>query len=74
MTAPWKPGDRVTIRLKDTSGDYHRAGTNIVVHGVVRAIDEPGLPRGVRVDLDHPISGISDCYATYSELRPEVSR
>jgi hypothetical protein len=38
----------------------------------VRAVDEPDLPPGVRVDLDREVNGVRDCYATHGELRPEV--
>jgi hypothetical protein len=41
------------------------------VHGTVRAVDLPGQPPGVKVDLDREINGVWDCYATHRELRPE---
>lgn len=65
----WQPGDRVIVRLPDRSAPY---GRRVDVHGTVRAVDEPDLPPGVRVDLDREVNGVRDCYATHGELRPEV--
>ena len=39
--------------------------------GTVTAVDEPGLPPGVRVTLDREINGVDTCYATYRELHPQ---
>lgn len=77
MLEPWKPGDRVIVRLPDRSLPRGRGGHGgsvavVPVHGTVRAVDEEGMPPGVRVDLDREISGVRDCYATRAELRPEV--
>jgi hypothetical protein len=73
MPEPWKPGDRVIVRLPDKSlPAVGRGSRQVDVHGTVRAIDLPGLPPGVKVDLDREINGVRDCYATHSELRPEV--
>ena len=78
---PWKPGDRVIVRLPDQierlpDGSLlrRRRGTarEVDVHGTVRATDLPGQPPGVKVDLDREINGVRDCYATHRELRPEV--
>lgn len=68
---PWQPGDRVIVRLPDgfIPGGYRKR--EIDTHGTVRAVDEDGMPRGVRVDLDREVNGVRDCYATHSELRPE---
>ena len=69
MPEPWKPGDRVIVRLPRKTTPVG----DIDVHGTVRAVDLPGLPPGVKVDLDEAVNGVRDCYATHSELRPEVS-
>ena len=70
---PWKPGDRVIVRLPDKSLRVGTSGRRQVdVHGTVREVDPPGLRPGVRVDLDREINGVRDCYATHRELRPEV--
>jgi hypothetical protein len=66
---PWKPGDRVIVRLPDKSVTY--GPRDIDVPGTVREIDLPGLPPGVAVDLDFEINGARDCYATHRELRRE---
>ena len=66
---PWKPGDRVIVRLPDKSAPY---GRRVNVHGTVLEVDEPDLPRGVRVHLDREVNGLHDCYATHGELRLEV--
>lgn len=72
---PWKPGDRVIVRLPDkrrqpgTRGGWSR---DVDVHGTVREVDLPGRHPGVVVDLDREINGVRDCYATHGELRPEV--
>ena len=65
---PWKPGDRVIVRLPRKSTPVG----DVDVHGTAREVDPPGLPPGVRVDLDEEVNGVRDCYATHSELRPEV--
>jgi hypothetical protein len=68
---PWRPGDRVIARLPaGQATGYGRRHAD--VHGTVRAVDEPGLPPGVRVDLDDEVNGVRDCYATHGELRPEA--
>ena len=36
--------------------------------GTVRDVDSGSRP-GVGVDLDEPVNGVSDCYATRAELR-----
>jgi len=67
MAEPWKPGDRVIVRLPDRQRKHH-----VDVHGTVREVDPPGLPPGVRVALDREVNGKRTCYATHSELRREV--
>lgn len=57
----WKPGDRVWVNPTTERSDW--------VQATVREID-PGGRRGVLVDLDHPIRGLSTCTATHAELRP----
>jgi hypothetical protein len=64
----WKPGDRVALTLP--TGQRHRPNRQRVT-GSVRAVDEPGLPSGVRVDLDAAVRGVTDCYATHDELVSE---
>jgi hypothetical protein len=67
----WKPGDRVKICLP--IGPGNRKGPALGwVSGIVREVDPPGLRPGVRVDLDHPVRGVSNCFATHAELRPEM--
>lgn len=61
----WNVGDRVQVELP---GGYR--GGRFWMTGVVTGLDEPGLPRGVRVALDVPVRGSDNCYATHSELRP----
>ena len=71
---PWQPGDRVIVRLPDKrrqSGIRGGWSRDVDVHGTVRAVDLPGRPPGVKVDLDREINGVRDCYATHRELRPE---
>ena len=53
----WKPGDRVWVNPTMWRNDW--------VQATVRRVD----PDGVLVDLDHPVRGLSDCYATHAELR-----
>lgn len=59
-------GDRVALDLPDNLGSYGRVGRTIEVHGTVREIDA----RGVYVDLDQQLNGVTTCYATTWELRP----
>jgi hypothetical protein len=65
----WKPGDRVEVELPDRNGIAGRRGRSVWFAGTVRGVDEPGLPPGVRVDLDEMVNGAGDCYATHAELR-----
>lgn len=60
----WKPGDRVEVFLpvKGRNGRFRFGGT-------VREVDPPGLPPGVRVDLDETVNGVQNCFATHAELR-----
>lgn len=71
---PWQPGDRVIVRLPDKNlrGKWGGGFREADVRGTVREVDLPGQPPGVKVDLDREINGVRDCYATHSELRPEV--
>jgi hypothetical protein len=62
----WKPGDRVKVLLPARgTGPGHKP---VWIAGTVRDVDEPGLPPGVRVDLDVLVRGVRDCYATHGEL------
>lgn len=56
----WKVGDRVTLCPNGRERDR--------VSGVITAIDEPGLPKGVRVRFDRLVRGVDNCYASHSEL------
>jgi hypothetical protein len=67
----WTPGDRVQVRLPDKNGIKGRRNSRNWFSGTVRAVDPPGALPGVIVDLDHPVSGVRDCYATHAELRRE---
>ena len=64
----WKPGDRVKVRLPDRSGLAGRVRGNYWFAGTVREVDTGPRP-GVRIDLDVPVNGVRDCYATHAELR-----
>ena len=70
MSENWQPGDRVQVLLPDRLGLLGRRGSRAWFRGTVRAVDEPGALPGVRVDLDMPVSGVQDCYASHKELRP----
>jgi hypothetical protein len=66
MSENWKSGDRVLVCLPP--GRPGKLLSNSWFAGTVREVDPPGLRPGVRVDLDYPVNGVSDCYATHSEL------
>ena len=72
--AGWQPGDRVEVRLPVREGVKGRPNSWAWFSGTVRETDPPGLPPGVRVDLDRPVNGARDCYATHAELRAEAGR
>lgn len=60
----WRIGDRVLVA---PSGERkHGPGW---VSGTITAIDEAGVPLGVRVQLDWTVNGVDYCYATHGELR-----
>lgn len=61
----WQVGDRVVFRHVERVG---RRNVTVGTLGTVRAVDEPRLPPGVRVDLDEPVCGVRECYATHDEL------
>jgi len=61
--AAWQPGERVLVYLPRGPRGLE------AVPGTVREVDPPGLRPGVRVDLDYPVRGADNCYATHSELR-----
>ena len=63
----WKTGDRVRVFLPDQRAPYKRERW---FSGTVREVDPPKLPPGVRVDLDEPVNGVQDCFATHAELEP----
>lgn len=66
--ARWKVGDRVLWPHPERQG---RRNVTVNSPGTVTAIDEPGLPRGVRVKFDELVNGVDECYATHAELVPE---
>ena len=70
MAERWKPGDRVKLLLPDHTRKVGRGYSDAWFTGTVREVDPPGLLPGVQVDLDQPVSGVSDCYATHGELVP----
>jgi hypothetical protein len=56
----WKIGDRVSLCPNGNESDRTTA--------TVTAIDEEGLPRGVRVQLDRKVRGVDNAYASHGEL------
>lgn len=56
----WHVGDRVSLCPNGNETDR--------VGGVITAIDEEGLPRGVRVQLVEIVRGVDNCYASHDEL------
>lgn len=60
----WHLADHVQVYLPN-----HRTRHWQWCHGVVIAINVPGLHRGVRVRLDEAVNGVDTCYATHDELR-----
>ena len=69
----WQPGDRVKLLLPDKNRPRGGGFSDVLITGTVREIDTPGLPRGVRVDLDRPVNGVRDCYASHDELEAVVA-
>ncbi len=67
LTAGWEPGDRVLVELPDANGAQRGRWRSFA--GTVREVNPPGLRPGVRIDLDVPVNGVRDCYATHAELR-----
>lgn len=59
-TSGWQPGDRVS--LCPNGNESNR------VSAIVVGVDEPGLPRGVRVRFDRLVNGVDNAYATHDEL------
>lgn len=62
-------GDRVQLRLPASQPTLLHPQL-VRVDGTVIGLDEPGRPPGVRVALDHEVSGLTTCYTSYGELRP----
>lgn len=56
----WRVGD--VVSLCPTGNESDR------VTGTVAAIDEPGLPRGVRIHFHYGMRGLDNCYASHDEL------
>lgn len=65
----WKRGDRVMVCLPDKGGVKGGVNSHAWFGGTVREVDPPGRRPGVIVDLDYPVNGVGDCYATHAELR-----
>lgn len=59
-SSAWRVGDAVSLCPNGNESDR--------VTGVISAIDEDGLPRGVRVQLDNLVRGLDNCYASHDEL------
>lgn len=66
----WAVGDRVIVNLPNNKNPWLqvRRGSAVPVSGTVKALDEPGVVRGVRVQFDAEFNGVMDCYATHEEL------
>jgi hypothetical protein len=62
-------GTRVRLQLPEPRPSLRRP-ERVSVTGTVVAIDTPGLPPGVRVELDYQVGGGRRCYASYSDLEP----
>ena len=56
----WRVGDRVSLCPNGNESDR--------IEATVMEVDPPGLPRGVRVLLDHILRGGGYAYATHDEL------
>jgi hypothetical protein len=56
----WHVGDRVSLCPTGKESDR--------VTATVTRLDEPGLPRGVRVHLDYLVRGVDNAYASHDEL------
>jgi hypothetical protein len=69
----WSPGDRVRVWLPDDTRPRGPGYRSAWFTGTVREVDPPGLPPGVRVDLDKPVNGVQDCFATHAELKRETA-
>lgn len=67
--ATWKPRDRVRVQLPDKDGHYGYRGRMEWFPGTVREVDPLDSRPGVTVDLDFPVSGVRDCFATHTELK-----
>lgn len=65
MTRSWKVGDRVVWPHHEKHGGRYEIVRSV---GTITAVNEPGLPRGVRVTFDELVNGAPSCYATYGEL------
>lgn len=61
-------GDRVTLEIP--IAPWRKTGRRReLVTGTVAAVNEPGLPPGVRVVFDQPVNGVPNAYATHAECR-----
>lgn len=63
-----KPGDRVVLAMRDLSRPWGLGYRTSDFTGTVIAVDKPGAPRGVEIQLDRP-NGYPTCYATHEEIR-----
>lgn len=69
----WHQGDRVMVCLPDKGGvNGRKRSRDAWFPGTVRETDPPGIRPGVLVDLDYPVNGVRDCFATHDELRPRA--
>lgn len=66
----WNPGDRVRVCLPDRTRKMGPGFREAWFTGTIREVDPPGSQPGVRVDLDMPVNGVQDCFATHAELEP----
>jgi hypothetical protein len=62
-------GTRVRLQLSEPRPSL-RCPQRVSVTGTVVAVDTPGLPPGVRVELDRQVGGGRRCYAPYRDLEP----
>lgn len=69
----WKPGDRVEVRLPDRDGLKGRKRSRAWFPATVSVVDPEGRTTGVVVDLDYPVNGCTDAFATHAELRPAAT-
>jgi hypothetical protein len=62
-------GTRVRLQLSEPRPSL-RYPQRVSVTGTVVAVDTPGLPPGVWIELDRQVGGSRRCYAPYHDLEP----